>query len=75
MSGINTIYIIYKESLTWHALCETFWLWAFVGRGFMRDVENIVEIMCRLYEFEFVGYLYTILRKIFTNVMSVYEKT
>lgn len=27
-----------------------------------------------LYEFEFVGY-YTILRKIFTNVMSVYEKT
>lgn len=47
----------------------------FVGRGLMRDVENIVEIMCSLYEFEFVGYLYTILRKIFTNVMSVYEKT
>lgn len=27
----------------------------FVGRGFMRDVENIVKMTRRFYEIEFVG--------------------
>lgn len=35
----------------------------FVGRGLMRNVENIVEIMCSFYEIEFVGYLYIIYSK------------